>query len=388
VTLKSSGPQGASFDYAVIGGGPVGAVMALGLADQGHSVALIERDVPQPVSNSLGVDPRTVALSVKSRELLNRYDAWPADCVSGFAAMEVWEDCGTSVLGFGAADVGQETLGHIAEVGPWRSQLLSALEDSDVTCFAPCTLTAIEEENGRWRLALAHGDESRPATVPATVFATTVIAADGAGSVVRRSLGVAMQLTDTGQSALAFAARMERPHEHTAYQRFLAQGPLAELARLSAEQLAAQLEHASEARLGRVVEVLPAVRFPLRQGVISNFAPEPGVVFVGDAARVVHPLAGQGVNLGFEDVRALLECTAGATGRSDARTLQRFARLRRARSRLAVSVMGALSSAYASQSPGMLWARNSVTRALGELDLVRRALVLEAMGLGVVARSS
>ena len=160
-----------------------------------------------------------------------------------------------------------------------------------------------------------------------------------------------------------------------------------ELAALSETELARALSLASEERLGQVEQCIAAVRFPLRQGVISSFCPRPNVVFIGDAARVVHPLAGQGVNLGFEDVRALLACTADRQP-PKARELQRFARVRRARSLLAVSAMSALSGGYAGQSPPLLLARNALTRLLGRADVARRALVLEAMGLGPIARSS
>jgi len=247
---------------------------------------------------------------------------------------------------------------------------------------------------------------SRVSNEDHSLIAQTLIAADGAGSIVRKELGVSMPLTETGQSALAFAARIENTHEHTAFQRFLADGPLAllpmadphlisvvwsannarsdELAALDLDQLGEALGRASEARLGRIEECVAAIRFPLRQGVISSFCPRPNVVFIGDAARVVHPLAGQGVNLGFEDVRALLECTE----RRSRSSLQRFARVRRARSRLAVGAMSALAEGYSGQSPGLLLARNSVTRALGRFDAARRALVLEAMGLGPLAKAS
>lgn len=404
----------------------MGAVMALGLADQGHEVALIERAAPSvdtaSKQSALGVDARTVALSVASKLLLDRYDAWPKTGIGAFAHMEVWEDRGTSVLRFGAKDVNQNALGHIAEVGPWRVQLWRQLEESPVRCIVGRSVTAVHEVSQEvsqeagpaqlrgYRLELAVlGDTdsaSRVSNEDHSLIAQTLIAADGAGSIVRKELGVSMPLTETGQSALAFAARIENTHEHTAFQRFLADGPLAllpmadphlisvvwsannarsdELAALDLDQLGEALGRASEARLGRIEECVAAMRFPLRQGVISSFCPRPNVVFIGDAARVVHPLAGQGVNLGFEDVRALLECTE----RRSRSSLQRFARVRRARSRLAVGAMSALAEGYSGQSPGLLLARNSVTRALGRFDAARRALVLEAMGLGPLAKAS
>lgn len=407
------------YDYVIVGGGPVGAVMALGLADQDHSVALIERDALSTPNNELGVDPRTVALSPASKALLDTLAAWPQTAIGAFARMEVWEDRGTSVLRFGAQDVQAETLGHIAEVGPWREQLWQLLGRSAVVCLVGEPVTAVEPDPAGYVLTLSPRLSHKQAPESATltnkrIFARTLIAADGANSIVRSSLQVPMPLTDTGQSALAFAARMEAPHEHTAFQRFLADGPLAllpmanehlvsvvwsarnaratELAQLSAADLAAALTVASEQRLGTALQCLTAIRFPLRQGVIQNFCPRPDVVFIGDAARVVHPLAGQGVNLGFEDVRALLECTlnrrSNRSARPDPAGLQRFARVRRARSRLAVAAMSALSAGYAGQTPALLLARNLATRALGNSSLLRQRLVLEAMGLGPIARAS
>ena len=422
--MRSQTPP-TEYDYVVVGGGPVGAVMALGLASQGHEVALIERAAPSAdtaaTQSDLGVDPRTVALSVASRQLLDRFDAWPETAIGAFTHMEVWEDRGTSVLRFGAEDVNQDALGHIAEVSPWRVQLWRQLEESQVRCIVGRSVTAVHEESRGdlprqstgYRLELAAlndaNSDSGVSSEDHALFAHTLIAADGAGSIVRKELGVSMPLTDTGQSALAFAARIENTHEHTAFQRFLADGPLAllpmadphlisvvwsannpradELAALDPHQLGEALGRATEARLGAIDECIAAIRFPLRQGVISSFCPRPNVVFIGDAARVVHPLAGQGVNLGFEDVRALLECTDQSSVRSRP-GLQRFARVRRARSRLAVGAMTALAGGYAGQSPGLLLARNSVTRALGRFDFARRALVLEAMGLGPLAKAS
>jgi len=182
-----------TFDYVLVGGGPVGAVMALGLAQQGHDVALIERSPSVADSTSqksgLGVDARTVALSVASKRLLDRFNAWPETGIGAFTHMEVWEDRGTSVLRFGAEDVSQDALGHIAEVGPWLVQLWEQLESSSVSCFVGQSVTAVHEESRGYTLLLS-GNSGEESGEEHSLVANTLIAADGAASVVRRELGV------------------------------------------------------------------------------------------------------------------------------------------------------------------------------------------------------
>ena len=385
----------ADFDAVVVGGGPVGAVAALGLQAQGRQVALIERTVPTWEGNVLGVDARTVALSPASRVMLEAHSAWPQSAVGRFDAMEVSEERGTAVLRFAASEVGSGVLGYIVEVSPWRVQLWQQLAAAGVVLYAGSPLESVAvREDGGFDLA----------TPTEEISTRLLIAADGANSLVRSSLGVAMPLTATGQCAIATAARVERGHGQTAYQRFLGEGPIAflplfdehlvsviwscaesrarSLAQRSEDQLAVAIEHASASRLGAVTALLRPAMLPLRQGVIDNFCPQPGVVFVGDAARVIHPLAGQGVNLGFEDVSALLACLAGDGN------WRRFARRRRARSQLVVRAMSLLNSAYAIQTPGVGWARNTVIRTLTGSDFIKRRLIQEAMGLGGIARAA
>jgi len=387
------------FDAVVVGGGPIGAVAALGLQAQALRVALIEHRVPTWEGNALGADARTLALSPASRVLLEAYSAWPEAAVGQFGAMEVSEERGTAVLRLAASDADSTVLGYIAEVSPWRVQLWRQLAAAGVVLFADSSLESV---SARAATQATGGFDLKTQTQE--ISTRLLIAADGANSLVRSALGIAMHLTATGQCAVATAARVERGHEQTAYQRFLSGGPIALLplsdehlvsvvwscteshahavGKLSEDRLAVAIERASASRLGAVKAVLRPAVLPLRQGVIENFCPQPGVIFVGDAARVIHPLAGQGVNLGFEDVSALLACLA-----SDG-NWRRFARTRRARSQMVVRTMSLLNSAYAIQTPGVGWARNAVIRTLTGSAFLKGRLIQEAMGLGGHARAA
>ncbi|MEM7220774.1 MAG: FAD-dependent monooxygenase [Pseudomonadota bacterium] len=387
------------FDAVVVGGGPVGCVAALTLRARGLSVALLERSAPATVANELGVDARTVALTPASRRQLVDLNAWPA-VATGVRAIEVWEERGTAVLPFelqaretreAGSDESTARLAYLTEVGPWRLALWERLAAAGVERVV-AAVERVVPEGPPWRIDLVDADP---------VQAGLLIGADGANSAVRAAFDVPLKLQDTGHSALAFAAELERPHESVAYQRFLAGGPLAllplapartvsvvwslphedaaALARLAPEDFAARFDLATDQRLGRTLRHLNPVCFPLRQGVAADFQPAEGVALIGDAARVIHPLAGQGVNLGFEDVAALAAALDGGGWR-------RFARLRRARSQLAVAAMSFLAGAYAPQSPAMLLARNAAVRALAGSDWLRDRLTAEAMGTGLLAR--
>lgn len=396
----------------VVGGGPVGAAMALGLRAQGLRVGLIDQAAPQAVNNPLGVDPRTVALSAASRDLLIGLRSWPDYPVSVIQHMEIWEERGTAMLEFEApvdlaipqaADAPPARLGYLAEIAPWREFLWRQLEQAGVDLHVGVVQGLTRKAQG-----IEEGDTGAQApwvieTSQGQFETPLVIAADGANSIVRRSLDLAMPLVPTGQSALATAAETSLAHNRTAYQRFLTTGPVAllplqdehlvsvvwsaddaladELAALRPEALALRLGQATQERLGPIKRLLPAVRFPLRQGVVRDFVPAPGVVLIGDAARVIHPLAGQGINLGFEDVSGVLQCIAGEL------TWPRFARRRRARSLLAIQLMSSLNAAYGGSRPGIQWARNQVVRGLNRNDALKRLLIREAMGLGPLAQA-
>ncbi len=390
---------GEEFAAVIVGGGLVGALVALGLADSGRRVALLEKQRPRAHYGRLGVDLRPVALSATSRDLLREAQLWRGLRPAPFVAMRVWEERGTARLCFDAADVGRAELGWIQESGPLAEAAWGRLErHGNVTLILGEPLAGVAPAAEAVTLAIAGRSLRTP----------LLVAADGASSSVRERLGVKTDVRDTGQVALASIVRTSGNHEQTAWQRFLLDGPLALLPCADPQTAAlvwsqsphnaarrkamgeaafrAELTRLSESCIGEILAVDERLSFPLRQSVAASFNPHPRVLLVGEAARVVHPLAGFGLNLGLEDAAGLLRRVKGALD-PGARGLWRdFARRRRIRSLGMVRLLAALQGAYALPQPPLQLLRNLAVRALNESAAIKRQLVNEALGLGPLAQ--
>jgi 2-octaprenyl-3-methyl-6-methoxy-1,4-benzoquinol hydroxylase/2-octaprenylphenol hydroxylase len=391
------------YDVAVVGGGLVGAAAALGVAARGRSVLLVELAEPAVQRASLGMDLRTLAVSPASQALLENLGVWNALAAAPYRRMEVWEERGTRAMVFDAAEVSRAELGWIVESSPMVVALWEALRRSDNVVIRPGRVLGLAAGTDVMNLDLEDG----------TVAARLVLAADGAASALRTRLGVAIESRDMEQVALATVIRTARPHEGVAYQRFLLDGPVALLPgvdprlcsvvwsqsperaqhrqALGDREFATELERAMQARLGAVEAVDRRMTFPLKQQLAATFNPLPRVLLVGDAARVVHPLAGLGANLGLEDVREVLAVLAGIGSAGDpgaAGLWRAFDRQRRIRARLMLGVMSALRRVYARGDPLSQWARNAGVGWLDRAAPVKRQIMMEAMGLGPVSRAS
>lgn len=391
-------------EVIVVGGGLVGAAAALGLRRQGYGVTLLEPSEPNIIRGRLGVDIRNVALNPQSQSLLSDIDVWQQSPVVPYNAMQVWEESGTGKLSFHAADVGRQELGWLLEMTPLASALYQTCQDKLTVVqgeFADLTMDATGVT-----VTTAEGRR---------IEADFMVAADGVQSSVRQALQIPVQAFPVGQHALATVVETERHHAGVAYQRFLRNGPLALLPSEAAdagqktnlvsvvwsqpadqaaahqtlpeEEFCAVLTRRSEGVLGQISAVDQRFCFPLHQQVARNFV-KGRVVLVGDAARVVHPLAGLGVNLGFEDVIALLSVTAAGNGLLSSRALAAFNRQRRTRSLHMVRLLGLLQATYGEQNPWLLWARNKATHQLNGMSLVKQQIMREAMGLGPIAAAS
>jgi len=397
------------FDVAIAGGGVIGAATALGLARQGWRVLLVEPSRPQLVRGGLGTDLRTLAVSPASRMLLEHLGVWQAVPAAPYRGMEVWEERGTRAMCFDAGDAGRDELGWIVENSPLAAALWDALEQRDNVTVHGGRVAGLQTAPAAVRLDLAGVPDGRAVTVSTRLL----VAADGAASAVRERLGVSVRHFDVDQEALATAVRTERPHEGIAYQRFLLDGPVALLPGIDPRvstvvwsqsvaaagrrrllgdgDFAAELGRAVQHRLGAVEAVDRRLGFPLAQQLAESFNPHPRALLVGDAGRVVHPLAGLGANLGFEDVAGMLGVLAASAPAADPGApglWQAFDRRRWARAQLMVSILGALRRVYARGDPWSQWVRNLGVGVLDAALPLKRQIMVEAMGLGPVGRAA
>jgi 2-octaprenylphenol hydroxylase len=394
------------FDVIVVGGGMVGAALAALFGayrpTAGLRVAVLE---PRPVALPPAGEPldlRVSALSRASQRLLERAGAWPAVVARGAAAyqrMVVWDELGKpdgpGTIRFDAASFGEPNLGHIVENRTVQGALTERALAREVTILRT-GLEALQAGGDAVSLTTTDGRK---------LSAALVVAADGGDSTVRRLAGIDTRGWDYGQHAVVAHLQPERAHASTAWQRFLATGPLAllpladgrvslvwsttpeEAAALVAgddASFADRVTAASASVLGRLVPTTPRVAFPLRLLHALAYA-SPRVVLVGDAAHGVHPLAGQGVNLGLMDCAALVEVLGDALEQGaeagDFSALRRYERWRKAEILPAMALMDGLKRLFSNDDPVLSWTRRTGLDAVNRASPLKRALIERAMGV-------
>ncbi|HWU74987.1 MAG TPA: UbiH/UbiF/VisC/COQ6 family ubiquinone biosynthesis hydroxylase [Rhodanobacter sp.] len=397
-----------ALDVAVVGGGMVGAAAALALARGGLRCALLETRVPGAWNPARELDLRVVGLASSSIDLLNDLGVWTsirAARAGRYQRMHVWDAESGAAIDFDAAAEGRDALGYIVENQLVQWTLWQALEQLDaggagtssgVRRLCPAEVSGFEVAEDRIQLQLADGD---------TLSAALLVAADGAASPLRELAGITTRGRDYGQRAVVAHVATERPHQHTAWQRFQPGGPLAllpladgrsslvwSLPEAEAQRVLAlderafldELGAASDFRLGRIMATTPRAAFPLKLQLAERYQAD-RMVLLGDAAHAVHPLAGQGVNLGLRDVAELRDTllAARAEGRDigAAHVLRRYARRRRSADTLDALGFDALARIYAWQSPPLVAARGFGVRLLDRLAPLKRRLSDHAAGL-------
>ena len=351
------------FDVVIVGGGPVGACAGALLARgargaAGLAVAVLEPRPPSALAGDAPLEARVVALSRASERVLSRAGAWAGLCgprLAPYERMRIWHESVAStsdaVLVFDAADVGEPNLGYIVENRLLQSALLEAFAQAGGHIeTAPLAALEIGE------------DSVKVGTPRGTLAARLVVGADGAQSALREAAGLTAEVSGYGQTAIVASVATAKPHEWTAWQRFMNDGtlaflPLADgtssivwsaddevaaaLAALDAAGFASELDRASDLALGGTRLVSERASFPLNKVSAQRYVAQ-RVALIGDAAHVVHPLAGQGVNLGLLDAAALAEVVlAGVARREDPGALS----LLRAYERWRKSEVAAMSTA-------------------------------------------
>jgi 2-polyprenylphenol 6-hydroxylase len=393
------------FDVVVAGGGPIGATLAALLVRHGGlepvRVALLEPESPPAPARSAEPDLRVSAISRASERILDAAGAWQrldAGRLCAYERMRIWHEStpadGVDVLVFDAADVGEPNLGTIIEnrqlqaaalagfLGRGGVHLQRALLSFDVTPAA----VSLELDGARLSTRL-------------------LVGADGARSGVRAGLKLEPRWRAYGQQAIVATVATGEPHAATAWQRFLGTGPLAflplfdghcsivwsasdavaaELLRLDPDGFARRLDAASGSALGSTRLVSQRLAFPLRSLAAREYV-RPRCALVGDAAHVVHPLAGQGMNLGLLDAAALCEAVAAAVaGREDPgalRILRGYEQARRTHN-LAIDAAMSLFNTCFSQPEGVRgWLAGLALGSVNRSAFARRLFMERALGL-------
>ncbi|HEX7130733.1 MAG TPA: UbiH/UbiF/VisC/COQ6 family ubiquinone biosynthesis hydroxylase [Rhodanobacteraceae bacterium] len=385
-------------DVAIAGGGMIGAACALALARKGFEVVLIEAREPSPWRAGDREDLRVIALAPSSARLLDGLGVWSTvrDArVSPYARMHVWDAETGAELHFDATPEGRAELGWIVENKLLQWTLWQALEGAGVRRVCPGELRGFAARGDRVSLELNEGEP---------LSARVLVIADGAKSTLREKAGIATRGRDYAQRAVVAHVATEKPHEATAWQRFLPEGPIALLplrdgrssivwtlpdaqARrvlsLDDPAFCEAVGLATDFRLGRVTEATPRASFPLRLQLAQTYAGE-GCVLLGDAAHAVHPLAGQGANLGLRDVVELASVLGEAREANrdfaSPHVLQRYARRRRSADALDALSFDALARTFAWRAPPLVALRGLGMRALDALGPVKRKLVEHAAG--------
>jgi len=406
-------------DVAIVGGGMVGASLALALAALPLEVVCLEAVDPEAEAQP-SFDARTTALSNGSRRILATLGAWPAIAASATPIRRIHvSEQGTfgSAL-IDAAQQGLESLGHVAENRAIGAALRGALgAASRVRTLAPATVVAAEDAGASVVLSVeAPGGRSR-------LRARLVVAADGAGSLVRREAGVGASRRDYGQSAVVATLATERFHAHTAYERFTPTGPIALLPlaggrmgvvwtlppaaaeralALPAPGFLAELQRAFGWRVGRLAGLGARHAYPLAL-TRADSQTAARVAIIGNAAQGLHPIAGQGFNLGLRDAATLAEAIAARPAQADPgdpQVLSRYVESRRTDQRALVAFTDGLVRLFGVALPPLAAARGlgllafdlspSAKDALSRLSLgfaermprLERGLALTAPGGG------
>ena len=314
-----------SFDIAIVGGGMVGASLAVALAPLKLRVALIEA-IPHNAAAQPSFDERTTALSNGSRRILESIGVWPAlnELATPIAKIHVSDQGRFGFARIDAGEQGLEAMGYVVPNRALGSALWARLSSADIEVFCPAEVSLLGVNDAAVNIEIAAAGAKIP------IDAKLIVAADGAQSVVRSAFGIAADVRDYGQTAVITTVLPQRFHDNVAYERFTPSGPLALLpldggrctlvltmtkdAAQSAlawsdAQFLAEVQRRFGFRLGRFLKVGRRVPYPLSL-TQSDRTSARRCVIIGNAAQGLHPVAGMGFNLGLRDVASLAELIA------------------------------------------------------------------------------
>ena len=391
-----------SSDIIIVGGGMVGACMALAAAREGFQVTLLEPRQPSLDWSGDDFDIRVSALTRTSETILRNLDVWTGmqqRRVTAYENMHVWDRKGFGEIHFAAEDVGAPNLGHIVEnrviiAGLWEQ----INHQANITHVADFEITSIERDGDQTKLISSNND---------VLSASLVIGADGARSSVRDLVGLTASTSSYDQEGVVCTVKAEQGNASTAWQRFMPSGPLAllpmnedhfsivwstspehaqSLVNDSEESFNQELTQASEGVCGNLSVIGDRAAFPLRKLKAERYVVD-GVALIGDAAHVIHPLAGQGANLGFLDAAMLIDVLIEARAHRESigamGVLRRYERARKGHNLAVQSAMDGFKHLFSNNNPALTLLRNVGLGVAHHVSPLRRQFERVALGEGV-----
>lgn len=387
------------YDIVIVGAGIVGLTLACHLQNQGLRIAIIDKGTSNIASNPTS-SLRFIAITLASQHSLEELNVWQRlnkkQCAP-FRCMQVWESGQTAQLFFDSADIGEVCLGYILKNSDLEQALYAqAKADNELIWFSLDTLLDMQMEENRVLISLASGTE---------MSTRLLVGADGDLSKVRQLADIHIKATDYAQRALIATVETEWAHDQIARQIFLANGPLAflplknahacsivwsntleEVQRLESmndESFCEELTRVFEQCLGQVISTSSRLSYPLKTQEAERYI-KSGVALIGDAAHTIHPLAGQGANLGMADAQCLAKVILAANQKQRSigayHTLRRYERERRFHNRLMMGSVDGIKHLFAATNPVLQKTRQYGLGLINKTVCLKNIIARYAMG--------
>jgi 2-octaprenylphenol hydroxylase len=390
---------------AVVGGGLVGAAATLSLSKRlpGYQIHWLDRGSLEPSAQAAEIEARVIACTPGSQSYLDTLGAWQhvvLERIQSYQSMRVWDQLGGAAIEFQSRDLGAAQLGSIVEVSELLRALYSSIStQSNVRLWPKCAVESLVELQQQRRLILSSGE---------TIDCELIVGADGSRSTLRELAAIKTRVRTMRQQATVAVVSHQYEHRSTAWQAFGESGPLAFLplpdsengehqsaivwsmddraaatiSELSDAELKPLLESGIDGRLGKIRSLRQRATFPLQQLHAQNYV-LPGLCLLGDAVHTIHPLAGQGANLGFRDVAALERELCRAQARKvwvgDMSVLRRYERSRKLENLTMLAGMEAFRHGFGSKRGALRWLFNKGMRQVNRWDFIKNQFAKQAM---------
>jgi len=388
------------FDVVIVGAGMVGSTLACSLEQTALRIGIVEALPPPTTWDPDSIDLRVSAVTAASQQIFKGLGVWDqmvVQRVSPFREMHVWDAGGDGAIHFDSADIGEDRLGYIIENRVIQQALLDKVMTlGNIEFICPAKLMSMTVNAESVDLQLEGGRR---------LSTKLIVGADGGNSQVRQFAGIGTRGWLYDQKAVVATVKTSKSHRETAWQRFLPDGPVAflplsngwcsivrtttpahadELLDMDEDAFMRELTKAFDAKLGQIVECGPRAAFPLRLQHVNAYVKE-RLALIGDAAHTIHPLAGQGVNLGLLDAAALSEVLGDASEKGHDigayHVLRRYERWRKGDNLLIMAVMDGFKRLFGSSIDPVRSIRNLGLNLTNAMMPVKNQIMLRAMGL-------